>query len=418
MNGRFLLVIVLISIMSKSLFSQTEGCTDSMAQNFNPSAIINDGSCIYDTVNVSSLFSAELPEYIDESSGLMFWDNMLWTHNDDTDINIYALDINDGSVTETINLEGLNVFDWEEMDQDEDYIYIGDFGNNGKGNRTDLRIWKISKSSVLNGSPEIQKIGFHYEDQTDLSQQPANQTSFDCEAFILTEDSIYLFTKDWINAISCIYALPKEPGDYAAQKRNCHNVEGLVTGSVYLEDKNLIVLCGYTATLQPFLYLLYDFEGTEFFGGNKRYINLDLPFHQIEAIETQDGLTYYLTNEYFSHAFITVMQALHIVSLEDYIGNWINQNLDLSENNPSSLKTEIFPNPGSEINVDINLINKDKLKFEFFDLSGRKVYEYISVELENGNHSFTFDKNDIGTGTFLVRIMVGIEVFSQKIILE
>lgn len=275
----------------------------------------------------------------------------------------------------------------------------------------------MSKSSVLDGSPDIDEIAFHYEDQTDFSQQPANQTSFDCEAFIIKGDSIYLFSKDWINEVSCIYSIPKVPGEHTAIKHDCYNVNGLITGSVYLEDKNLIVLCAYTATLQPFIYLLYDFEGTDFFGGNKRRISLDLPFHQIEAIESQDGLTYYLTNEYFSHAVITVPQAFHIISLEDYISHWLNQQL-IIKHGQSSLNIDIFPNPGYEINVGIKLLTETNLIFEFFDMVGRLVYEYNAGFLHAGDHSFSFDRQSVGKGSFLMKISADNEIISRKIVLE
>jgi hypothetical protein len=97
------------------------------------------------------------------------------------------------------------------------------------------------------------------------------------------------------------------------------NVNGLITGGVILEDKKIIVLCGYSKKLQPFLYLLYDYKGTDFFSGNKRKIQLKLPFHQIEGIATRDGLHYYLTNENFQRKpFISVSQQLHFVDLKTY----------------------------------------------------------------------------------------------------
>src|SRR5512137_333436 len=71
---------------------QTSGCTDRLAINYNRSATINDGSCRYNQANIKPLASLQLEDALTETSGLILWDNMLWTHNDNTDINLYSLD--------------------------------------------------------------------------------------------------------------------------------------------------------------------------------------------------------------------------------------------------------------------------------------------------------------------------------------
>jgi hypothetical protein len=58
--------------------------------------------------------------------------------------------------------------DWEEISQDSSYIYVGDFGNNYQGNRTDLHILRIEKKSFLLNQPIIDTISFSYSNQTDF----------------------------------------------------------------------------------------------------------------------------------------------------------------------------------------------------------------------------------------------------------
>jgi hypothetical protein len=92
--------------------------------------------------------------------------------------------------------------------------------------------------------------------------------------------------------------LSKTPGSYKAQYKNSYDVQGLVTGATLLENKKLVVLCGYNSLLQPFTLLLYDYEANDFFSGNKRKINLNLAFHQVEGIATNNGLKYFISNEF------------------------------------------------------------------------------------------------------------------------
>lgn len=186
--------------------------------------------------------------------------------------------------------------DWEEISQDDTYIYVGDFGNNANGNRTDLNILRISKSS-LTTSLVIDTINFSYSLQSDFTATGSKNTDFDCEAFIVDADSIYLFTKEWVSKQTSVYAIPKTLGTFIANYKSAFDVQGMITGATYMETEKLVALCGYNATMQPFIYLLFDFNNDDFFSGNKRKLSLDIPLHQVEGIATEDGLTFYVTNE-------------------------------------------------------------------------------------------------------------------------
>lgn len=308
-----------------STYSQISGCTDSLSKNYNPNATQNDGSCLYGTYKIKPQYSIRLSDSIKETSGLIAFDNLLWTHNDDHDKTIYGLD-SLGKIRKKIILNKVVNHDWEEISQDSSHLYIGDFGNNYRGNRTDLQILKITKKSFLEENPIIDTISFSYSNQTDFKPQKGNTTNFDCEAFIVSKDSIYLFSKEWSSSKTSIYVLPNQPGKYIAKLKETFNTEGLVTGATYLESKKLIVLCGYTKKGKSFLYLLYDFKDYDFLSGNKRKINLKLPFHQIEGIATKDGLHYYLTNEsLIRKPILNVPQQIHYFDLSPLLNSYLHK---------------------------------------------------------------------------------------------
>lgn len=317
-------ILFFLLIFSVS-YSQISGCTDPLSVNYNSAATENDGSCIYKNLKVKPDYSIKLGDSIKETSGLIYFDNLLWTHNDDHDKTIYGLD-SLGKIKKRIILNQVTNHDWEEISQDSSHLYIGDFGNNFSGNRNDLQILKIKKKSFLEENPIIEAISFKYSNQTDFSAQKSNTTNFDCEAFIVSKDSIYLFTKQWKSSKTDIYVLPNQSGNYIAKFKNTIDTKGLVTGATYLEDKKIIVLCGYSKTGKTFLYLLYDFKDYNFLSGNKRKIDLKLPFHQIEGITTKDGLHYFITNESLVRKpILNIPQQIHYLDLSSVLGSYLHK---------------------------------------------------------------------------------------------
>lgn len=400
MIRKFLALTIVLT--SKIVLCQTSGCTDPLATNYNSLNTINDGSCIYATASVTPVSSWVLPPAMIETSGLIMWDHKIWTHNDDKDISIYAVDPGNVNNYQGYPLSATINNDWEEISQDSDYVYVGDFGNNTNGNRTDLKILRIDKKSILLNNMIIDTIQFSYSLQTNFNPTGSNNTDFDCEAFIVSKDSIYLFTKQWLSQKSSIYVLPKKKGTYIANYRATYDVQGLITGATYIESKKIIVLSGYNKTVQPFLYLLYDFNDFHFFNGNKRKISLNLPFHQVEGITTDDGLTYYISNENFAHPPITVSQKLHEIDMTYYLGLYLNnQSVNVNELKKSNIV--LSPNPVNDV-MSVS-ITPDCLgqMYSITDLSGRvllkgvlnkQVTEINLEKLSKGCYSFILNNQN------------------------
>ncbi|AWG21763.1 hypothetical protein FFWV33_09520 [Flavobacterium faecale] len=304
-------------------WSQISGCTDPLSKNFNAKATINDGSCQYRKTKTKPEFSIQLSDSLVENSTLFYYDSLLWTANDDADPTLYGLNTS-GKIEKKITIAGLKNKEWEEISQDDDYLYLGDFGNNSSGNRTDLRLLRLSKKELYSNNIKIDTIAFSYENQSDFSIQQANTTHFDCEAFIVLKDSIYLFTKQYDDKQTSVYVVPKKPGTYPAKLQKTFDVDGLITGATYDKNFKTVVLCGYSKLLQPFIYLLSDFQDTAFFSGNKRKIKVKLPFHQIEGVATPNGLDYYISNEKtVRKPLFNTPQQLHKIYLRDYILNYL-----------------------------------------------------------------------------------------------
>ncbi len=266
---------------------------------------------------LSPFHSFDMHEDLKESSGLIYRDGDLWTHNDSRDNTLFRIDPANGEITDRILLAGVVNTDWEDIAQDSDYIYIGDIGNNS-GSRKDLHILRIARSSLNKARPEIETISFSFEDQDNFIPRSL-ATDFDCEAMIVHRGQIFLFTKEWINAGSSVYKLPAIPGHHVARKVSHKQIEGLITGADISADGNTIILCGYTSVMYPFIYILKDplekgFEADDLFGGTRRRINLSLPSHQVEGIAIKSADEIFISNEYLKlGSWIEIPQQIHIL---------------------------------------------------------------------------------------------------------
>ena len=239
-----------------------------------------------------------LDDAVKESSGLVFLNDKLITHNDSGGANsLYQLDTLNGSISKTTTIKNSTNKDWEDIAVDSQYIYIGDFGNNN-GNRKDLLIYKIKISDYLNsGNSSInnEEIKFSYSDQTIFNASPYN-TNFDAEAIISLGNNLYIFTKNWVNKWTNIYSLEKNGGTYIASKIDSINVKGFITAADYDKSTNTISLLGYENN-SNFLIELSEFKNSNFSAGTIKRYNLKVP--QNSSVQTE-GLSYLLNNYYIS----------------------------------------------------------------------------------------------------------------------
>ncbi len=342
-------ILTLACCLSALCADAQPGCTDPQALNFDASATLNDGSCAYPPTSYFPALVAELPEFLQEASGLEFYDDQLWLQQDGGDGTLlYTLDTLTGAVLQTYPLPTLTNVDWEDLAEDATHLYIGDFGNNA-GSRTDLRIYKISKNDLLAGTATAEAIDFSFSDQTDFTI--ANlATHHDCEAFFAHDDSLHLFSKDWLDLKTRHYVLPTTPGTHVAQLRDSLDVGGLVSGADISIDGHATLLCYNLSTAEVFVWLLFDFQGDQFFTGNKRKISLGTPLNigKAEGIAFRNETEGYICSERYS----IIPQRLHRFSIKQWVENPSPASVRLDDANVAA-----SPNPFSDfLSVDFQQV--------------------------------------------------------------
>ncbi len=410
-----LTIIFIIAFFTNELTAQIYGCTDQKANNFNSVATNNDGSCKYNLTIYNPPIKYLLPDEINETSGLAFFNGRLWTINDSGGLNaLYAVDTITGEIVQRITIANSQNIDWESLASDDDYIYIGDFGNNS-GNRDNLAIYSVLKSDIpLEGNATVSsnKITFTYSDYPGRIEKRSNN-NFDCEAFIAAGDSLYLFSKNHENQHTKLYRLPKTSGDYIAKLITSFNSSGLITGADITNDGKEITLIGYVNNEWiPFTWLLFDFEGVNFFSGNKRRIDLlNIIATQTEAISYVNKKKTVVTSEgrYFKQT-----------AYDFNSGLWTNSSpTSVLEVESSKFDFVLSPNPVSKSKLNIQIISLPvgEYQIEIFNSSGQLIdMTKYKVTKKDGVTKIKIRVGSYASGTYFVRMSSGSQMVEKKFV--
>lgn len=332
-----------------------------------------------------------------EISGAIEWGGKLYALNDGgNSATIYELDSTSGAITKTVTLGGTTNGDWEDLTQDDTYFYIGDFGNNGNGSRTDLKFYRFPKQAFTDitgntgtiPSDQIETINFSYENQDAFCPGDficrGDSTRFDCEAVLYHNGKLHLFTKNWLTAYTVHYTVPTTPGTYIAEKKDSLDTQGfLITSATKMNDK-IVALLGYTnpfkntINTQCALWLITGFtDMNDLFSGavQKQKIALGPLYDftkgttsngQIESITAVSQTRVLITNEDFLYSIAHVPPHLYGLNLDNFISQ---------ELLPSGL-----------YNLASHLTNdKVLLSWEYTDAG----VDYFEIEVSNtGNNDF------------------------------
>lgn len=237
------------------------------------------------------VYETQLPEKIEETSGIEFFKNDFLTHNDSGGKpNLYRF-TEQGDLINKYLIESAENNDWEDIAQDKNYLYISDSGNN-KGNRKNLNIL------IVDPKRDFKKIGaitFNYRDQQNFDKRKKHP--FDAEALVATQEVLVLFSKNRKTSTTELYSIPKTSGNYTLSPKKSFDVQSLITGADYHHRLKLVALVGYLQSGEQFLYTLSSFDMENLNQVKMKKFKLPLDGKQVEAIKIIDQNNFWITSE-------------------------------------------------------------------------------------------------------------------------
>ena len=370
----------LIFLVQQWIFAQP-GCQDPLAQNFNPQATSTNSTCIYSatTAPLSARISS-LPTLLNESSALMVTDGRVFTIVDSgNEADIFEIDSTSGQIKKKTRISNYSNVDWEDMAADSQYIYVGDFGNNN-GDRTNLRILKVRKSAVYHPDSlniQAQRLSFNYPDQSTFVSSSTN--NFDCESLIYFNNRLHLFSKNRGNRKTKHYSLDPNSAFQTAVLHDSLNVNGLITSAAIRKDGKVVVLLGLdqTGSLPVFVWLLFGFQNSDFFSGNRRRIELPgvLSTGQAEGIGFASETRLWISNEKVGNLPPRVKQ----LNIQSYINSFFT---DVSDVEIQTQKQTLYPNPVSDF---LHLEFNSNCQYAIVNAQGKRVLSGNSTRINVKN---------------------------------
>jgi hypothetical protein len=138
---------------------------------------------------------------------------------------------------------------------------MGDFGNN-YGFRNRMTIYRIKKDAIpdaVDASVNADSIVFSYNNKPMPVTKKWVRSDYDCEAMIVYNDTLILFSKNWQGPKCNIYVIPAIPGTYEISPVQTIIPDGLITAAALSPDKTKLLLLGYKDYC-PFVYLINKFN--------------------------------------------------------------------------------------------------------------------------------------------------------------
>lgn len=255
--------------------------------------------CCNDKKELPVLF--QFPKKLKEVSGIATTDGgkNLWVIEDSGNKNkIYQLN-REGAIQHTVTVANANNTDWEDLTtDDQNNIYIGDFGNNDN-TRKDLAIYKVNAADL--GKTEVnasEKVGFSYPEQKTF---PPKKTElwYDVEGFFVWKENFYLFTKNrskGFDGTTFMYRIPNTPGNHKAKWMGAFKTCDIfnhcaITGATISPDGKHVALLSHTK-----VWLFEDFKNDDFLNGKMTRLELN-HMSQKEAITFTDNGTLIIADE-------------------------------------------------------------------------------------------------------------------------
>ncbi len=368
---------------------------------------------LFSQVNISEI--GVLNENVSENSGLIFYNNKLITHNDSGNNPVlFEIDTVSLAITRTITLSNAENVDWEDITQDDTYIYIGDIGNY-RGTRTDLVIYRISKQEYSESeSVMADRIDFSYEDQRNFDDN--GKSNWDAEALFVFNDQLIILTKQWLDGGTVAYCIPKEPGEHLAKRLDAYQINGLVTSATYNPLSNELLILGHSNILVPFVTKITGVTANSIFGGTLDNLSFDIGFAQTEGITYVSENRYFISSEFFQREIpaITLNPLLYSLQLDNNVEEYDGTPNEEIVTNPENLEDSLmlYKSYGSNILEYELTTEKSILAQAVFDTSGKMVHFKIGSEIENNVVDLIFLKS----GVYYLTFYLGDKIISSPFI--
>jgi len=282
------------------------------------------------TTSIAPQFIANLSPGNEESSGLFYLTDTLYSINDSGNLPILkALNPTNGQLMTEWFIANAQNMDWEALSASVSTLYIADIGNN-LGNRQYFDIYQIQREALPFSDTLLStKYTFYYPDQP-TGSLPANAHNYDAEAFVYKNDSLHIFSKNWQSLWTKHYVLPSIWQDtIAAQLIDSFEVDGLITDAAFDQNTNQLYLLGYkqlsSGLYNCFMWKFWN-DPVGFFQGNRMRIELGsaLTLGQTEGICLTNPNSGFISSEQIS-SVITIPAKLHSWSVEDIMAVDINE---------------------------------------------------------------------------------------------
>jgi len=237
------------------------------------------------------LSKIELPQYINETSGLEYYKDYLVTHNDSGNEPIIYYINKEGRFSFKRSFDSLTNNDWEDLASDKDFLYIADMGNNFD-TRKNLQIVKVPIDPKINNT---ELINFYYPEQSEFEFRMLSM--YDAEGLISIDDYLLIFTKNRAKKITDIYKISKSPGSQIAKKIGSLDCHSIVTGADYNKDLKLLVLTATVSFKEYYILKLEDFDPKKPISYKIDMYEIPIEKTQVESIKIIDKNTFWVTSE-------------------------------------------------------------------------------------------------------------------------
>lgn len=366
---------------------------------------------IYAQVEVTQ--KGVLPPSLSENSGLIFYGGKLITHNDSgNDPVLFEIDTVSLAVTRTVEILNAENIDWEDITQDDQYIYIGDIGNN-LGTRTDLGIYRISKQEYDQSESVVtERINYNYEDQTDFTNQ--GNSDWDAEALFVLEGQLIVLTKQWNSLGTVAYSVPSTPGNHIARRIGELEINGLVTAASFSKDTSELFILGHSMILEPFVYKVSEPNVQNIFQGESLKLDVSLGFAQTEGIAYIANNRFFISSESFSREVPAItlnaqLMALQLPRLLEEIPEEEEEEEEEIIEVEQGFLFSIYPDQdidkmAYELNSEHNVLAR-----AVFDITGKMVQFEVSTEFDNNS----FGVSTLKTGVYFLAVYLGDNVVSK-----